>query len=294
MRQNTIQGNNSIACIFSDQLFIDFNLFQAGYEKCDSLHSFGPAARNHFLFHYIISGKGQLTSKNSTGKDVSYFLEAGQGFLISPNQFNMYIADQKDPWEYAWIEFDGLKSEEYLNSAGLTFDSPVYISNDQEMQQSLKDELLYMISHNDESTFHLTAHMYLFLDALKKSSSTRKPLSSGTLKKFYAREAISYIEKNYQNNISIKDIAQFCNLDPSYFGKIFKETVSSSPQNFLIRFRLKKACDLLSTTSLPLNDIGHKVGYPNPLHFSRAFKNVYGIPPREWRNLNKRFINPDC
>ncbi|MGN0677288.1 MAG: helix-turn-helix domain-containing protein [Ruminococcus sp.] len=36
-----------------------------------------------------------------------------------------------------------------------------------------------------------------------------------------------------------------------------------------------------------MSDIGNAVGYENPLHFSRAFRNIYGIPPREWRNKNK-------
>lgn len=39
-------------------------------------------------------------------------------------------------------------------------------------------------------------------------------------------------------------------------------------------------------TDLSIADIGNAVGYPNQLHFSRAFKNVYGIPPRQWRYEN--------
>ena len=48
-----------------------------------------------------------------------------------------------------------------------------------------------------------------------------------------------------------------------------------------------KAAELLKITSLSIADIGNAVGYPNQLHFSRAFKNVYGVSPRNWRNENK-------
>ena len=48
----------------------------------------------------------------------------------------------------------------------------------------------------------------------------------------------------------------------------------------------EKAAELLKLTSLSIGDIGNAVGYQNALHFSRAFKNIYGIPPREWRNRN--------
>ena len=50
---------------------------------------------------------------------------------------------------------------------------------------------------------------------------------------------------------------------------------------------MSKAAELLKLTQLSINDIGIAVGYDNSLHFSRAFKNIYGISPREWRNQNK-------
>ena len=54
--------------IFSDDRFMDLTLYQYGYEKCQPLHSFGPAVRNHYLFHYIVSGKGTL----SVGPTIMY------------------------------------------------------------------------------------------------------------------------------------------------------------------------------------------------------------------------------
>ena len=61
------------------------------------------------------------------------------------------------------------------------------------------------------------------------------------------------------------------------------ENIGKSPQEFLISYRMKKAAELLKLTSLSISDIGNAVGYPNQLHFSRAFKHVYGISPRQWR-----------
>ncbi len=49
---------------------------------------------------------------------------------------------------------------------------------------------------------------------------------------------------------------------------------------------MTKAAELLKLTDLPIADIGNAVGYPNQLHFSRAFKNVYEKPPRQWRYEN--------
>lgn len=113
--------SNFSFALFTDKNFVDCTLFQYGWEKCDPHHSFGPAARNHYLFHYIISGKGLFVSTDSSKKDTEYHLHAGQGFLISPGQTNTYIADSLDPWEYAWVEFDGLKAPEIIALSGLSF-----------------------------------------------------------------------------------------------------------------------------------------------------------------------------
>jgi AraC-like DNA-binding protein len=95
------------------------------------------------------------------------------------------------------------------------------------------------------------------------------------------------MEQNFHNDISVEDIADNCGLNRSYFGKIFKESTGRTPQEFLLNYRMTKATELLKLTKLTVGDISNAVGYDNPLHFSRAFKNTYGISPREWRNQNR-------
>ena len=94
-------------------------------------------------------------------------------------------------------------------------------------------------------------------------------------------------KQNFQNNISIEDIAAVCGINRSYFGKIFRNSIGRSPQEFLMNYRMVKATELLKLTSLSIADVGSAVGYENQLHFSRAFKNIYGVSPREWKNQNK-------
>ena len=107
------------------------------------------------------------------------------------------------------------------------------------------------------------------------------------MRDFYIKEALNYIERNFQNDISVEGIAASCGLNRSYFGRIFKEALGKSPQEFLMNYRMVKAAELLKLTGFSIKDIANAVGYPNQLHFSRAFKNVYGLPPREWRNKNR-------
>ena len=66
--------------MFSDDRFMDLTLYQYGYEQCLPLHSYGPFVRNHFLFHYVISGKGTLLVDDENSQSTEYQLQGGMGF----------------------------------------------------------------------------------------------------------------------------------------------------------------------------------------------------------------------
>ena len=280
--------------VFPNENFVDLGLYQYGWEQCAPAHSFGPAARNHYIFHYVISGTGTLLADDEHGNTTEWQVKSGQGFMLFPGQVNTYIADSKLPWEYTWVEFDGLRAREIVTTAGLSPNEPVYHASSKELRNQMMEEMLYIARHSgssSDSPFHIIGHLYLFLDYFMRSAATVHVKQNGSIRNFYIKEALSYIEQNFQNDISVEDISAFCGLNRSYFGKIFHDTIGRSPQEFLISYRMTKATELLKLTSLSIADIGNAVGYPNQLHFSRAFKNTYGTSPRSWRTENK--LEPD-
>ena len=206
--------------IFPNDSFLDLRPYQYGWEQCAPLHSFGPFVRNHYLFHYVISGRGVLHSNDAAGGD------------------------------------------------------------------RLRDRLLYIAEHPEASPLHLVGQLCLFLDELMTTSSTRRKNWGGQVKDFYIQEAVTYIQQNFQRQLSVEEIAGVCKLNRSYFSKLFKETMSCTPQEFIIRLRLTRAAEMMRTTSAPIGEIAAGCGYPNQLHFSQAFKKRYGLPPREWRREN--------
>ena len=281
---------NWIFSIFPNETFVDLGLYQFGWEKCSPSHSFGPSARNHFLFHYVISGTGVLRANDSKGNTCVYQIKSGQGFMIFPGQITTYTADQNLPWEYVWLEFDGLRVKEAVEIAGISIDQPVYHAKFKDLREEMMKEMMYIIHNKNASPFHLIGHLYLFMDYLTRSAAFLNVPKGSRLQDFYVKEALSFIEQNFQNDISVEDIASICGLNRSYFGKIFKNAVGKSPQEFLLNYRMIKACELLKLTQLSIGDISSAVRYDNQLHFSRAFKNIYGISPRDWRKQNRLSI----
>lgn len=273
--------------IFPSENFFDVRLYQYGWEQCDPLHSFGPFVRNHYLFHYILSGCGELDAAGQNEETHHYHLGPGQGFLIFPGQVTTYSARKDDPWEYVWLEFDGLRVAEYVDQAGLSLDHPIYDPIAPEPGQRVGDIMRYIADHSNESALHLVGYLCLFLDALIRTSSSRRELSGGQLHDFYIQEAVNFMEHNYAQEVTVEQLAEVCGLNRSYFSKIFRDAMGCPPQEFLIRLRLSKAADQLKGTDHSIGSIAAQCGYPNQLHFTRAFHKRYGLSPRAWRAQNQ-------
>lgn len=274
--------------IFASQYFVDLCLYQYGDEQKESLGSYGPFIRNHFLFHYVISGKGELQAQDSAGVNHNYQIHAGEGFMIFPGQITTYYADKDDPWAYTWVEFDGLRANEAVLLTGLSREHPVYHSTDPRLSSELKEMIYHLALTKEQTTFYQVGQMYRIIDALIRSSSRHKQASAGKMSDFYVKEALTFIDSHYKNDITVEDIAAFCNVSRSYLSKLFVRSVGKGPQEFLISYRMDKAAMLLEQTSMSIGVISEEVGYPNQLHFSRAFKKVFGESPRIWRNNHAR------
>ena len=147
--------------------------------------------------------------------------------MIYPKQINTYFADKNHPWEYTWVEFGSdFSSVSFVRSLELAGHPPwmpqrrLSTFNARDLSLELKNEMLYIARHSDQSPFHLIGHLYLLLDYLTRSSASRRLLKTGRLQDFYGlpgtviqNPATSFIEQNFQNDISVEDIAAFCNLD---------------------------------------------------------------------------------
>lgn len=257
----------------------DLNMYQCGTEDCNAGHYYGPAVRDHFLIHYIHSGKGKFCVGER-----EYNLQKGQGFLICPDIVTYYQADFEDPWTYSWVGFHGLKADSYLKSADLTMDNPIFTCNGDDYISGCFLQMISAKSLQKGREIHLLGLFYLFLSHLIEQNGKADLYGhAGSRKEVYIKKAIEYIEMNYSRKMSITEIAHHLGLDRSYLGSVFKEQLDTSLQDFLIKYRLDKACELMKKASLSIGDVSRSVGYDDPLMFSKLFKRNRGISPRDYR-----------
>jgi AraC-like DNA-binding protein len=257
----------------------DMNMYSSGTHNCEPGHYYGPAIRDHFLIHYILSGKGSF----STGDKV-YQLRKGQGFLIYPDIVTYYQADVESPWKYSWVGFNGLKAESYLKSAGFSAENPIFTYDKDDYIKDCFDQMIAAKMLQKGREIRLLGLLYLFLSQLMEANGKdRFTDQSGDRKDVYIKKAIEYIEMNYSRDMSISDVAHHVGLDRSYLGSIFKEQLDSSMQEFLVGYRINKACELMKNDSLSIGDISRSVGYDDQLLFSKIFRKNKSMSPREYR-----------
>jgi AraC-like DNA-binding protein len=251
-----------------------------GYEQVEPGKVTGPIAKDRYSLHYIHKGKGKFEINGHT-----YNLSAGQGFLIVPNRIVRYEPDDDDPWSYSWIGFNGYKADSYLRQAGLSLNQPIF--------EAKSDDLIECFARMGEiqssrlakimrytSTLYLV--LYHLIDQFPQDSDSRRDS-----RQIYIQTAMDFIADQYANSISIAEIAEHVGLDQSYLGAIFKSQVQMTLQQFLIQYRIERACAFMEARQLTINQIAHSVGYENTLSFSRTFRKIKGVSPSEYRALMK-------
>jgi AraC-like DNA-binding protein len=99
----------------------------------------------------------------------------------------------------------------------------------------------------------------------------------------YVNEAVSYMRSNYHEDISIEMVAEYVNLNTSYFYKIFRKVMQKTPAEYLNQLKISKARSLLERTDIPINDICFYAGFNSRQYFSYAFKKHTGMTPKQYR-----------
>lgn len=257
--------------------FPELTLRHCGYEECVPGHSYGPAVRSVYLIHIIVRGHGVFMANQQT-----FHLGEGDGFLIVPEMQTYYRADDKDPWTYCWVAFLGTRAEEVLRDIGLSRENPIFHG----CRPARVQEIVAGMFHNRELTrsnqYLNQSLLYRFFSVLLDDIEVR--IGTHTTRNRIVGEAVHYIEKCYSDpSIRVAEIAKRVNVERGYLYTLFMKNLGVSPQEYLLRFRLTKASDLLNHTDLSIDKITVECGYQDTATFSKAFRKMFGIPPGKFR-----------
>lgn len=93
----------------------------------------------------------------------------------------------------------------------------------------------------------------------------------------------AYLKDHYAQPIDFATVSSQYGFSGSYLARIFHEKIGVTPQKYLIQYRINHARRLLTDTDLSVQEVGERVGYPDPFHFSKVFKQNMSVSPAQYR-----------
>ncbi len=238
-----------------------YNPVFVGYEACPPNQKFGPGIMETYTVHFVLSGTGVFCTK---GKE--YQITPGQMFSFAPFETVWYKADEKDPWSFIWINFV------ITGNATFRFEQAV-------IDAPFLQPIFEAIRNYPD---HATTGRDFVANCLQEIAA--QLFSKQHHNSYLVDKAVQYIQHNYSNeNLSISDLACKLGISRYTLSDAFMKTKGIAPLEYLIRYRLEKACEYMTHQRLPLNIAAYSVGYKNYDQFGKIFKKYYGMSPRTYQ-----------
>lgn len=199
-------------------------------------------------------------------------VKAGEYYIQKPNMYHQGIVPSDEP-NYYFVHFKGY----YSNGGALPLSGKFDIDTIQPIIEEIE-----MLGISAEKIEYENA-FYKLLIALKNGSS--KATNAEIIRK--------YLLDHYREQVDLNTLAKNALLSKNQVINTFRNVYNITPYQFLLEFRLQKACELILATNAPIVEICFKSGFTEYTAFFRAFKRQYGMSPLEYRNIHSAEAVPE-
>ncbi|EGO63961.1 helix-turn-helix domain-containing protein [Acetonema longum] len=211
---------------------------------------------------------------------VPYDMEPGKIFHGGPNTpLDKEVLGQSK-WDFMVVHY-----QVYGNTQGLAPYALSHYELSPGHNSRINDTLyrLYHIYSTEGSLSCLRAKslFFIILDEIFTCASCRLHNDSREL----AEKAAEYMKNHYMEPLTVPEIAKQYDLNSKQFAYFFHKHKGLSPNEFLIKYRMRRAKDLLCTTACSVAEISSCVGYSDPFYFSKLFKKQTGVSPKLFREM---------
>ena len=137
---------------------------------------------------------------------------------------------------------------------------------------------------NPRELISVLREIELKIEGVNRTVSKSEEKESVEVGNLLIRKALDYIEIHYAEKIGLKTLSDALYISPNYFSDLFRRHMKVKFSDFLIEYRLKKACILLKKPEYKVSEIAEMVGFRDSTYFSTVFKKTYNLTPLEYKN----------
>ncbi|AKC84079.1 hypothetical protein IMCC26134_10625 [Verrucomicrobia bacterium IMCC26134] len=245
-------------------------------------HRVRPAGAAETVFIHCISGAGWCEwggRRHTVG--------AGDLVALPSHAAHAYGADQRHPWTIRWFHLVGADLPALREALGFDANRPVRSMTDDATLALLFDDALSVLEQGYTSSHLLRAsralaHYLAHAAWLVHHSPVTMPDTPARIAR-----CIDYMRLHLDRPLRLAELAALAHWSPSHFKARFRQHTGYGCIDYFIRLRIHAACQLLDTTALDIQSVAARVGYPDSLWFSKAFKTITGLPPSSYRKKKK-------
>ena len=272
-------------------------LLNVGYAKLGPLWDYDDVISPFIRLYYITEGSAMVYHSNEAIE-----LKPGHIYIIPSYTFGRYKCDEYHEQYYISC------LEEIKNGYSIfNFSSFIYESKANPMDLYYFKRLLELnpnrqLENNNPKVYdnrptlmdfekrneELSPSAYMETHAILEILISRfiKDMNSQSTKSNVKKEfgmVLNYIHENLHENLTVKQLADFCHLNTDYFSRVFNENFGMRPNKYIQSKRIERAQLLLLSTNNSLKQIAEKVGLENLSYFNRIFKSHTGVTPGIFR-----------
>lgn len=237
---------------------------------------------DQYILIYCMKGSGWYGVRGKR-----FEVSGNQYFIIPRGEPHVYASHNADPWTIYWVHFAGalapLFGQGTLAPTTLTPGTTSRIGD----RNALFEEIFLTLSDNysldnlryASSLLHAFLASFRFLRHYRRYNAQQERIDTTDI----VAMAVRYMNENLERKLTLKELAAYLGYSVSQLSLVFRNRTGHSPLNYFNLLKIQRACQLLETTGLKVNQISSKVGIDDSYYFSRLFAKVVGISPRAYR-----------
>jgi AraC-like DNA-binding protein/mannose-6-phosphate isomerase-like protein (cupin superfamily) len=232
---------------------------------------------SEYIFIYCVEGEGWLKVKDEQMK-----VTPNHFFIIPINTQHNYEADKDNPWSIYWMHFDGTSAQNLCDRCnpnspkiiGIPFESNRFVLFDKIFD-------IFKSGYIEPKMEFANIQGLNFISSFifNNLNQTVHPTNSDNL----VGSIIDFLMKNLDKSYMLEDISNEFKFSRSYIFHLFKKRTGYSLIHFFNLKKVQKGCEYLHYTDLTVKEISHRLGFQDPLYFSRLFKKHIGISPNKYK-----------
>lgn len=239
---------------------------------------------NQFIFIYCIEGTGWFR----IGEQMST-VTGNQYFILPAGIPHAYGSDENNPWTIYWIHFKGKLASYFAGQAARPIEIRPSVQSRISNRNNLFEEIFRTLEmgYSHENLQYACSAFQYYLGTLRYLQQYREAANNDSNTSDIVTAAIHFMKENLEKRLTLSDLAVHTGYSPSHFSALFSKRTGYAPLTYFNQLKIQQACHLLDFTDMKVNQICFKIGIEDTYYFSRLFRKVMGMSPREYKKQKK-------